>query len=166
MSFTAGPHPERTDRVGTAAATASEGDALRTTTRRIAPDAVVASVVGLALMLLGLIVVVRGFTGELVDPVVEVLGFTHTTMLGLIEVTLGACLLASGTTASRDSGIFFGMVLGIGAFIGAVQETSVRSSLALEPSLAWLAVLAAVAVVCSAVLLPRFIHSTTSHREW
>jgi hypothetical protein len=121
---------------------------------------------GLALLLLGLIVVVRGFTGELVDPVVSVLGFTHTTMLGLIEVTLGACLLASGTTASRDSGVFFGAVLGIGGFVGAVQETSVRSSLALEPSLAWLAVAAAVVVVLSALLLPRLVRTTTSQREW
>jgi len=37
-----------------------------------------------------------GFSGPMSDPVVKVLGFTHTTTLGLIEIGFGVCLLASG----------------------------------------------------------------------
>ena len=165
-----GPNRVRTDVVVEApppddavGAGITKGEVRRAYASRFAPDAVIASVVGLVMLLMGLIAVIRGgFTGPMSEPVIRVLGFTHTTTLGLIEVVLGGCLLGSGATSSRSGGLFFGSVLGIAGFVGAVQSVSFESSLALESSLAWLAVFAGVIVVLSALLLPRFVRNTTS----
>ncbi|HSB88353.1 MAG TPA: hypothetical protein VLD86_18700 [Ilumatobacteraceae bacterium] len=128
-----------------------------------APDAIIAALVGLVIMVVGLIAIVRGgFDGPMSDPVVSVVGFTHTTTLGLIEIGIGFCLLVSGATRSRSGELLFGAILGIGAFVGAVQTESFRESLALESGMAWLAVIAAAVVVLSALLMPRYLrHSTT-----
>ena len=129
---------------------------------RFAPDAIVAAIAGLVILVVGLIAVVRGgFEGEMSVPVVEVLGFAHTTVLGLIEIAIGAALLISGATRSRSGEIFFGGVLGIAGFVGAVQSESFVESLALESSMAWLAVLTAVVVVLCALLLPRYARTST-----
>jgi len=183
MSFTEGPVHERSDAVVvepvapvveipasgaiatpvvpvTAAAPAAS---VRTAYRaRFAPDAIIAGIAGLAILLMGLIAIARGgFDGPMSDPVVEVLGFTHTTTLGLIEVVIGAALLLAGATRSRSAEIFFGALLGIGAFVGAVQTESFSHSLALESSMAWLMVIVAVVVVLSAMLLPRYVRQST-----
>jgi hypothetical protein len=130
---------------------------------RFAPDALIASLVGLVLLVMGLIAIIRGgFNGPMAEPIIKVLGFTHTTTLGLIDAAIGACLLLSGATSSRTGELLFGGVLGIAGFIGAVQTTSFRTSLALESSMAWLAAIAGVVVVASALLLPRYAKSSTS----
>lgn len=129
---------------------------------RFEPDAIVAALVGLALLLLGLIAITRaGFDGEMSDPVVEVLGFTHTTTLGLIEIAIGVCLLIAGATRSRSGALFFGAILGVAGFVGAVQTESFDTSLALESSMAWLAALAGLIVVLAALMLPRFARQST-----
>ena len=89
------------------------------------------------------------------DPVVQVLGFTHTTTLGLIEIGIGLFLLISAAARSRSGELFFGAVLGIAGFVGAVQTESFDKNLALESSLAWLAVVAGAVVVLAALLMPR-----------
>jgi len=130
--------------------------------RRFAPDAIIATVVGLFLLIVGLLAVVRaGFDGPMDTPVVEVLGFTHTTTLGLIEAFFGLCLLLCGTSRARSGALFFGWVLGIAAFVGAIQSESFEESLALESALAWLMVIGAVAVVVSALMMPRYVMRTT-----
>lgn len=126
------------------------------------PDAIIAALVGLVLLLVGLIAATRGgFDGKMSDPVVEVLGFTHTTTLGLIEVVLGLALLIAGVTRSRSGAMFFGAVLGVGGFVAAVQTKSFAKSLAIESSMAWLAVVAGVVVVLSALMLPRYARHST-----
>jgi hypothetical protein len=130
---------------------------------RFAPDSLIAALAGLLLLVVGLIAVVRGgFNGPMSDPVVSVIGFTHTTLLGLIEITIGLCLLLSGAARSRTGEVFFGAVLGIGAFVGAVQTTSFKKSLALESGLAWLAVFGAIVVVLAALVMPRFARNSTT----
>ena len=130
---------------------------------RYAPDAVIAALVGLVLLVVGLIAIVRGgFDGPMSDPVVSVLGFTHTTSLGLIEIGIGLCLLLSGAARSRTGEVFFGAILGIGAFVGAVQTDSFKKSLALESAWAWLCVFAAIIVVLAAMLMPRFARNSTT----
>lgn len=130
--------------------------------RSFAPDAIVAAIVGLIVMLVGLLAITRGgFKGSMDTPVVNVLGFTHTTLLGLIEIVIGACLLISGATRSRSGALFFGSVLGIAAFVGAVQTKSFKKSLALESGFAWLLLFAAVLVVLTALLLPRYLKRST-----
>jgi hypothetical protein len=180
MSFTEGPLHERSEllveppvaatvvdvpvqrEVVVPTTVATAGSVRRAYNARFAPDAIIASIVGLVILVVGLIAIVRGgFDGPMSDPVVEVLGFTHTTTLGLIEIVLGAALLISGATSSRSGAIFFGALLGIGGFVGAVQTESFDTSLALESSMAWLMVVAAVVVVLSALLMPRYARNST-----
>jgi hypothetical protein len=133
--------------------------------RRFAPDAIIAAVVGLVLLVVGLLAIVRGgFDGPMEDPIVEVLGFTHTTTLGLIEAVLGTCLLIAGASSWRSGALFFGSILAIGGFIGAVQTESFVTSLALESSHAWIAAIAGAVVVASALLMPRYLTRTTEVR--
>ncbi len=132
-----------------------------TSIRRFAPDAVIAALVGLVLTVIGLIAITRaGIDDPIEQPVVEVLGFTHTTWLGAIEVAIGLGLLLSGAARSRGGAILFGSILGVGAFVGAVQQDSFDESLALESSFAWLLVIAGAVVVLAALLVPRTISRT------
>jgi len=134
----------------------------RSYARSFAPDAIVATLVGLFVLLVGLLAVTRGgFDGPMNTPVVSVLGFSHTTTLGLIEIVLGGALLLSGATRSRSAALFFGSVLGIAAFVGAVQTESFQNNLALESGFAWLLVLGGLMVVLAALLLPRYMQRST-----
>ena len=136
----------------------------RSSQQRYAVDSVIVGVVGLALTVVGLLAVTRaGVHGPMDDPVVKVIGFTHTATLGLIEAGMGLVLLICAASTSRAASIFFGLVLGVGALIGALQTDSFRRSLALESGLAWLAVIAAIVVVLASFLVPRVVTRSTSY---
>ena len=94
------------------------------------------------------------------EPVVEVLGFTHTATLGIIEAAIGLCLLLCAATMTRGGSLFFGLLLGVGGFVGAVEIDRFKDSLALESGLAWLAVIAAILVVLASLLVPRMVTRT------
>jgi hypothetical protein len=129
---------------------------------RFEPDAFVAGAVGLVLLLIGLIASIRGgFSGSMSVPVIKVLGFTHTTTLGLIEVAIGLVLMVAAGMRSRAGELFGGLVLGVAGFVGVVQHRSFIKTLALQPSLAWWATIAGVVVVLCALLLPRFLRRST-----
>ena len=181
MSFTEGPLHERSDVVVQSPAAAvvevpvsngqvivpstpvSGGQVRKANASRFAPDAIIASIAGLVILVVGLIAIVRGgFDGPMSLPVVDVVGFTHTTVLGLIEIAVGGALLISGATQSRSGEVLFGSALGIAGFVGAVQTASFTRTLALESSMAWLAVFVGVIVVLSALMMPRFSRSSTS----
>lgn len=132
-------------------------------TSRWEPDAIIAAIGGLVLLVVGLIAITRGgFDGPMADPVVTVLGFTHTTTLGLIEIAFGLFLLIAGVSRSRAGATFFGTALGIAGFVGAVQTESFDESLALESSMAWLVVLLGAVIALSALMMPRFARHTTT----
>lgn len=188
MTFTEGPIHERSDVVvGTTPTTplpppavgvpadevvvpaasvvatpAVDGHVSRAYASRVAPDSIIAALVGLVMLVVGLIAIVRGgFDGPMSTPVVQVIGFTHTTTLGLLEIVAGLSLLLSGATRSRAGEMFFGTVIGVAAFVGAVQTESFRHSLALESSMAWLIVVASAVVVLAALMMPRFARQST-----
>ncbi|MEO8163713.1 MAG: hypothetical protein ABI590_08015, partial [Ilumatobacteraceae bacterium] len=127
-----------------------------TSSSRFAPDSIITGLIGLVMVVVGLIAVTRaGFDGPMSEPVIRVFGFTYTSTLGLIEIGLGLCLLLSAAARSRSGELFFGAVLGIAGFVGAIQTESFRKSLALEPGMGWLAVAAGSVIVVAALLLPR-----------
>jgi hypothetical protein len=153
--------------VGAPVVVAPAGAVRTTSVRRFAPDAIIAAAVGLVVLIIGLLAIVRGgFDGPMEDPVVEVLGFTHTTTLGLIEVVLGGLLLICGVSSWRSGALFFGSIMAIGGFIGAVQTESFARTLALESGLAWLVMLGGIAVVASALLIPRYVSRATDVRAY
>jgi hypothetical protein len=129
---------------------------------RFAIDSIIVAAVGLALTVVGLLAVTRaGIHGPMNSPVVKVLGFTHTESLGILETAIGVLLLICAAATSRSASIFFGLILGVGGFIGAVQTKSFTRSLALESGLAWLAVFAAVLVVAASLVVPRIVTRST-----
>ena len=132
-------------------------DVMRTTSlRRFAVDSMVAALVGAFLLIMGILAMLRaGLGGTLRLPVVEVLGFTHTAVLGLTETAIGLMLLIAGASRSRSGALFFGIVLAIAGFIGAVQIDSLKNWWALEKSFAWLVAIAGLAVALAALLVPR-----------
>jgi hypothetical protein len=136
----------------------------RSSQQRYAVDSFIVGVVGLALTVVGLLAVTRaGMDGPMDTPVVDVIGFSHTATLGLIEAGMGLVLLICAASTSRAASIFFGLVLGVGALIGALQTDSFRRSLALESGLAWLAVIAAIVVILASFLVPRVVTRSTSY---
>jgi hypothetical protein len=130
--------------------------------QRFAFDSVIVGIIGLALTIVGLIAVTRaGVDGPMSQPVVKVLGFTHTATLGALETGIGVCLLICAAITSRGGAAFFGVVLGVGAIVGAVQTNSFRHSLALQSGFAWLVVIAAAIIVIVSLVLPRMSTLTT-----
>ncbi len=136
----------------------------RATARRWAFDSAVCGAVGIVFAVVGLIAVTRGgFDGPLSDPVVDVVGFQHTTLLGLIEIGVGAVLLLAAAVASRGAAVFFGVLLGIGSFVGAIESDRFADRLGLESNFAWISFVLAVVVVLAALLVPRITSQTTTY---
>lgn len=134
-----------------------------TSSSRFAPDSIITGLIGLVMLVVGLIAVTRGgFDGPMSEPVIRVFGFTYTSTLGLIEIGIGLCLLLSAAARSRSGELFFGALLGIAGFVGAIQTESFRKSLALEPGMGWLAVAAGSVIVVAALLLPRVSKNSTT----
>jgi len=82
--------------------------------------------------------IVWGALDQLGHERVDVLGFSHTALLGIIEAIAGAFLLLAGITRSREGALFLSTILGIGAFVAAVQAESFQRRLAIEEPFAWL----------------------------
>jgi len=132
----------------------------------LAPDAIIAGIFGLALLLIGLIAIVRaGLGGPLGEPVISLLGYNHTATLGLIEVGIGLCLLISAAASSRAGEMLAGASLGIAGFVGAVQADSFKETLALESSMGWIAAIAGLVIVVAVLLLPRYGKKSTTFTQ-
>jgi lysylphosphatidylglycerol synthetase-like protein (DUF2156 family) len=123
--------------------------------------AVITAIAGVVLLLIGLIVIARAGLDPLTGESVEVLGFTHTPLLGVIEAAAGLLLLLAGVTKSREGAMFLATVIGIAAFVGAVQAESFERQLAIEEEFAWILVAAAVLVLLANLLIPRFSSRST-----
>jgi hypothetical protein len=124
--------------------------------RRFTPDTFVAGLVGLAALIIGLIVVVRaGLDAPMSSPVVEVLGFTHTATLGLVEIGVGLFLLIAASARSRGAELFGGLAMVVGGVVGVAQYRSFTDTLALERGWAWIVLIAGAVVALAALLFPR-----------
>lgn len=127
------------------------------------PDVIIAGAVGLVALIIGLLVIVRaGLASPLSQPVVKVLGFTHTATLGLVEIAVGLFLLLAASTRSRSMAAFAGLAMVVGGVVGVAQYQSFADSLALERGWAWVVLIAGAVVALAALLLPRMARRTTS----
>jgi hypothetical protein len=121
------------------AAEMSRADEVTTTDRAFSVGQILIMLCGAALLALGIVATVRGgLDGPLDEPVVEVLGFTHTPLLGLVEMGAGAVLLLAGmTVAGRAFAGFFGILLIVaGAVVLAELDWSVEK-LGTEQDFGW-----------------------------
>ncbi len=126
------------------------------TERGFSPGQILILVAGAASLALGIVAVARaGLDGPLSQPVVEVLGWKHTALLGLIEIGAGAVMILS---ALRAGARWIGGLVGIAAIVGGAlivgQLDWTTTRLGTEQDFGWVAIgIGAVAVV--GALIPR-----------
>jgi hypothetical protein len=121
------------------------------------PSQVVSAVVGVVLVAFGIFAVARaGLDSPLDEPTVEVLGLSHTALIGLIEIAVGAVLVlcAFGIATRALSGLIGLGLLGAGLVLLAEPGDFV-ADLNTEPELGWLGVIAGGVLVLSALIAPR-----------
>ena len=135
---------------------------VRTTT--VDPAAIIACIIGIALLVLGGITAARAsLDGALDEPVVTVAGYTATALLGLIELGFGLFLVIAALSRSQGTILFFG-IAGLAASLVAVfQPTVGGGSLAIERGLAVWFTLAMATVIVSA-LLPTIRRRSSTRR--
>ena len=118
------------------------------------PSAIIAGIVGVALLVLGGITAARaGFDGPFDESDVMVAGYSATALLGLIEIGFGLFLVLAAVSRSQGAILFVG-IIGLVASLVAVFEPPARDgALALERGLAvWFAI--AMAIVVISALIP------------
>ena len=128
------------------------------------PSAIIAGLVGVALLVLGGITAARaGFDGAFDEPVVTVAGYTATALLGVIELGFGLFLVLAAVSRSQGAILFVGIIGMVASLVAVFEPTDRDGSLALERGLAVWFTVAMVVVVISA-LLPSIRRRTSVRR--
>ncbi len=128
--------------------------------------AVLGAIAGLALLVIGIIALLRGgLDGPIDEPVVSVMGFTHTPLLGLVEIAFGLLLLASAATASRSALTFLGLVAIVAGAVAIAEPEQLADRFAVERSLGWAWVIGGAAVAVAAWLFPVYERETRRVRH-
>ena len=128
--------------------------------RTFNPAAVLAVILSVVLGVVGAVAIARaGLQEPLGDPIVEVAGFTHTAVLGLIEVAMAVILLAVGLSRDRGAILFVSILFGAAALVAAIEPTVGGASLSIEQSWAVVLVIAFALLAVVAALAPTFWES-------
>jgi hypothetical protein len=107
------------------------------------------------LIVLGLIAVARGgLSGPLTEPVVDVVGFSHTPLLGLIEAGTGLILFLCALWGTRASTLFVGVLVAIAGIVVAAAPDAFASSLATESSYGVFLIVLGGIVALTSLLIP------------
>ena len=134
--------------------------------RTVAPGQIISLIVGAAFIVVGVIALVRAeIDGSLAEPVVEVMGYTHTAWLGIAEVAVGIILLLAGSTAAgRSLSVIMGALIAIaGALVLAIPE-DLPEELGLEKSFGWPLLISGIVVAVAAMLMPAWRTHTVDNR--
>lgn len=125
------------------------------------PAAVLATIVAIALGVVGAVAVARaGLDGPLDDPVVEVAGLSHTALLGLIELGMGVVLLLAGLSRDRGAILFVSILFGAASLVAAIEPSVGGDALAIERSWAVTLAIAFAVVALVAAVMPSVWRST------
>ncbi len=113
---------------------------------------------GLALCVVGLVALVRaGVDGDLATPEVDVVGYSHTAVLGIVETGFGILLVVAGTTPTgRPLALLMGALLVLAGALVVIEPARLPEDLALEEDFGWVAAIGGAAVVVAALVLPTF----------
>ena len=116
---------------------AEVGD-VQTVSRRFPASSLVGALVGAALLVVGIVVLLRGdVTGSWRDPLVSVIGLDHTPLLGLGEIVVGALLLIAALAGSRPMMMFFAALMMVFGVVVVVQHESLVDDLGVQSAHGW-----------------------------
>jgi hypothetical protein len=104
-----------------------------------APGQLVSLIIGIGVIAVGLVALVRaGIDGSLSEPVVEVLGYTHTAWLGIAEVGVGLFLVLAGLDArGRAASVLIGALAVIAGVLVLAEPGQMPEELGLEKAYGW-----------------------------
>lgn len=145
----------------------------RTTERAwtFAPGQMVSLIIGVGVIAVGVVALVRaGLEGSLAEPVVEVLGYTHTAWLGIAEIGVGLFLVMAGLDArGRAVSVFIGALAVIAGVLVLAEPGQMPSELGLEEAYGWpliiLGGIAAFAALVFPVWFSRRFHQDVDLRD-
>ena len=145
----------RVDTLGDPRSPVVERQVATSRTTRFSPAAIIAGVGGVVLLVLGLITIAKGgLSGSVTEPVVEVVGFTQTPLLGLIEAGVGLLLLLCALWGARASVILVGTLIAIAGVVVVATPDSFADTLAAETSYGWFLIIVGGLVALVALLVP------------
>lgn len=129
-----------------------------------APGQLISLAIGVGFVALGLVAMVRaGIDDTFADPVVDVLGFSHTAWLGLAEVGLGVLLVLAGTGAwGRPLSVLLGAGMVIAGVLVVAEPGGMPDELGLEKDFGWVLIAAGAIVALASMALPVW----RKHRVW
>lgn len=94
-----------------------------------------------------------GLSDDLSVPIVSVFGFTHTAWLGIAEAVVGLLLVVSGLSpATRDAGLFFGVLLIIAGIVVLADTNAMPRALAIQHSYGWFVLVIGVAAALGGLM--------------
>lgn len=116
---------------------------------------IVSTAIGAALVVIGIIVLLRGdVSGSWDRPVVQVAGLTHTPLLGAIEIAAGALIAFAGLMNSRGSVLFCATALAVFGAVVVIQPDQLHERLAVTRTHGWWSIAIAAALTLAALLTP------------
>ena len=131
------------------------------THRRFDPSAALTVIAGVVLAVIGAVAMARaGLSGPLDEPVVDVLGVTHTAILGIIELAMGLLLVLAGLSRDRGTILFTTILFGAAALVAAIEPTVGGGALAIERSWAIVLVVGFAFLALVAAVAPTMVRST------
>jgi hypothetical protein len=130
---------------------------------RITPAQAITAGGGIALLVLGLIALAKtGLSDGVKLPIVEVAGLTYSPLLALISAGAGLILLGAAFT-SRNSSVFFGVLLAIGGVVGLAAPERF-TSISLLSAYCWLVIAVGVVVALANLLMPTITSRKVTYR--
>jgi hypothetical protein len=130
---------------------------------RITPAQAITAAGGIVMLVLGLIALARtGLSDGFKLPVTKVAGLTYSPLLALVSAGAGLILLGAAFT-SRNSSVFFGVLLAIGGVVGLAAPERFES-ISLLSSYCWLAIVVGVVVALANLLMPTITSRKVTYR--
>lgn len=107
---------------------------------RFTPAQIIGMIAGAVLVIIGVVALVRGdLQGSINDPVVQVGGWKHTPLLGLIEIGAGVAMLLAASALGAE--MFVGAAIAVFGIIALIEPKVLSDNLSIASSLAWLFIL-------------------------
>ncbi len=130
---------------------------------KLTPAQAITAAGGIVMLVLGLIAVARtGVSDGMKLPTTSVAGFTFSPILAIITAVAGLILLAAAFS-SRNSSVFFGVLLAIAGVVG-VAATSRFRSIAVTTGYCWMLVIVGVVITLANLFLPTVTTRKVTYR--